>query len=209
MSGNGRHALTIGRGSSITSRVLATSAGKSPLSGVSLLSTNSLHQCTMPTRSCYRVCWANMARRWSSTRSNFAIVRKTSSRTRSSSSCGNARGRKTPSAGCIAWFETAPSSASRTAARRTRHETCIASRCNIWFEPSTDDVLDSKTVIAALDSLRPELREVIVLRIWGQQSFDQIAAVIDKSISTAHRRYETAIETLQQRLCAKPEGAMQ
>src|SRR4051812_8935606 len=81
-------------------------------------------------------------------------------------------------------------SASRASARRVRHETSAAVRRESWFKPSLDDAIDAGVAKAALCLLPIEDREVIVLRIWGGRSFDEIAELIGKSTSTAHRRFE-------------------
>ena len=52
----------------------------------------------------------------------------------------------------------------------------------------------------ALEQLPPEQREVIVARLWGGLSFEQIAAVAGCSASTAFRRYEAGIEALRRLL---------
>ena len=49
-----------------------------------------------------------------------------------------------------------------------------------------------------LKSLPIEEREVVVLRIWGGRSFEEIAELIGKSTSTAHRRFETGLKTLRE-----------
>ena len=89
-------------------------------------------------------------------------------------------------------------SASRAAARRVRHETAAGGNCEPWFKHSLDEVVDAGAAVAALESLPIEDREVIVLRIWGGRSFDEIAELIGKSTSTAHRHFETALDTLRQ-----------
>jgi RNA polymerase sigma-70 factor (ECF subfamily) len=93
-------------------------------------------------------------------------------------------------------------SSSRSAARRARNEALAASRRSSWFVPSDKANLHESNLIAALDALPMDDREVIVLRVWGRRSFDEIAEIIDKSTSTAHRRYETALQRLRQKcLC--------
>jgi RNA polymerase sigma-70 factor (ECF subfamily) len=51
--------------------------------------------------------------------------------------------------------------------------------------------------LAALD---PELREVVVARTWGGLGFEQIAALVGCSTSTAHRRYLAGLAVLRERL---------
>ncbi len=88
-------------------------------------------------------------------------------------------------------------SASRATTRRVRHETRSASRREPWFKPSPEDLIDANTAVAALESLALDEREVVVLRIWGGRSFEEIAELIGKSTSTAHRRFEMGLESLR------------
>jgi RNA polymerase sigma-70 factor (ECF subfamily) len=53
---------------------------------------------------------------------------------------------------------------------------------------------------AALQELRPEQREVIVLHIWGQMTFDETAAALDISPNTAASRYRYGLARLKERL---------
>ena len=45
-----------------------------------------------------------------------------------------------------------------------------------------------------------ELREVLVARIWGQLSFEEIAGLCHISAATAWRRYQAALDALRSRL---------
>ncbi len=88
-------------------------------------------------------------------------------------------------------------SASRAATRRDRHEASAARRRESWFTMSLDETIGADTATAALQLLPIEDREVIVLRIWGGRSFDEIGELIGKSTSTAHRRFEAALHSLR------------
>jgi DNA-directed RNA polymerase specialized sigma24 family protein len=57
--------------------------------------------------------------------------------------------------------------------------------------------------MTALDGLAPEQREVIVAHHWGGLSFEQIAAVVGCSASTAFRRYSAGVEDLRKQLGVK------
>ena len=52
----------------------------------------------------------------------------------------------------------------------------------------------------ALDELSNEKREVVIARIWGGLTFEEIAEVAEISSSEAHRRYEAALASLRKRL---------
>jgi RNA polymerase sigma-70 factor (ECF subfamily) len=51
-----------------------------------------------------------------------------------------------------------------------------------------------------LAELPLEQREVIVARIWGGLTFEDIACVADCSVPTAHRRYHAGLAALRERL---------
>jgi len=89
-------------------------------------------------------------------------------------------------------------SASRTSGRRARHEAASACGRAAWFKPAADDAIDAAAAVAALESLPMEEREVIVLRLWSQLTFEEIAELIGASTSTAHRRYENGLKTLRE-----------
>jgi RNA polymerase sigma factor (sigma-70 family) len=83
--------------------------------------------------------------------------------------------------------------------RRQRRES-LAARPTSWFvEPAVEE-LDAETTVRALERLPAEQREVIVARLWGGLSFEQIASVAGCSASTAFRRYEAGIEALRRLL---------
>jgi RNA polymerase sigma-70 factor (ECF subfamily) len=56
---------------------------------------------------------------------------------------------------------------------------------------------EDREVIAALDRLRPQDREVLTLRLWEEASFDDIAAFIGCSRHAAEQRYGRALRRLR------------
>lgn len=85
------------------------------------------------------------------------------------------------------------------AERRRRHREERVAKFE-WFAEAEVDGLDAESAIAALESLAPENREVIVARLWGGLKFEQIAIASACSVSSAHRRYESGIAALRERL---------
>ena len=89
--------------------------------------------------------------------------------------------------------------AAKTARRRRRRESSAARPVRWFVEPEVDG-LDAGTVVAALQRLPVEQREVIVARHWGELSYEQIADVVGCSASTAFRRYTAGVEDLRKQL---------
>ena len=86
----------------------------------------------------------------------------------------------------------------RAAARRRKREG-RASSTEAWFR-ATDDQLDGREAVRLLGQLALELREVIVARIWGGLTFEEVAQVTGCSLPTAHRRYQAGLIELRERL---------
>jgi RNA polymerase sigma-70 factor (ECF subfamily) len=107
-----------------------------------------------------------------------------------------------PPAQVSAWLyrvvRTGALAAARSAARRWRREG-RASKPEAWFA-AAEDRLDSDEAARALVALPLELREVIVARLWGELTFDEVARLVDCSLPTAHRRYHAGLAELRTRL---------
>jgi RNA polymerase sigma factor (sigma-70 family) len=72
------------------------------------------------------------------------------------------------------------------------------------FDPGHD--LEIAETLAAVEQLDDELREVLVARIWGQLSFEELGKLCGVSTATAFRRYEAALKALQAKLLSKCEN---
>ncbi len=83
--------------------------------------------------------------------------------------------------------------------RRVKRE-AITAKPERWFAESEIEGLDAVAAVAALEALPTELREVIVARLWGGMTLEQVAAIASCSLTTAHRRYEVGIAALRERL---------
>jgi len=68
------------------------------------------------------------------------------------------------------------------------------------------DPLELAETLAALEQLDDELREVLVARIWGQLSLEEVGKLCGLSTATAFRRYQAALETLRSKLEPKFEN---
>jgi len=92
--------------------------------------------------------------------------------------------------------------AGKSERRRAKREQAAA-RPVRWFSEARIDGLDAATAVAALESLDSDQREVIVARLWGGLTLDQVAVSVGCSVSTAHRRFEAGIAALRERLGAE------
>jgi RNA polymerase sigma-70 factor (ECF subfamily) len=104
----------------------------------------------------------------------------------------------------IAWLFTAVRNEAidrlRKAKRRQHHEQRAAAERPIEFTSPPDASLHSAELLEHLDTLPPEQREVVVARIWGGLTFDEIAALVGDSRTTVYRRYGEALDILRQKL---------
>ncbi len=72
-----------------------------------------------------------------------------------------------------------------------------------WFEPSPDESPVERAAMRCLAALPPPQREVVVLKIWHEHTFDEIAQLTGVSPNTAAGRYRYGVEKL--RACLKEE----
>jgi RNA polymerase sigma factor (sigma-70 family) len=91
-------------------------------------------------------------------------------------------------------------SAARASQRRSRHESAAAGVGAAWFVSADDARLDAQAAADALGNLPLEQREVIVARLWGCLSFEEIARLNGKPLSTVHRWYHAGLTALRERL---------
>ena len=86
----------------------------------------------------------------------------------------------------------------RRALSRQKHETEAVRQKTDWF--SEKDALIAKEAAEKLEKLPPEQREVVVLRIWGQLSFDEIAELTQAPKTSVYRMYTESLATLRRQL---------
>lgn len=75
----------------------------------------------------------------------------------------------------------------------------------IWFEPPSRDYAAEQNLRHALRALPEDQREVIVLHIWGELTFSQIAEVLSISANTSASRYRYAIAKLREAMSVKED----
>jgi RNA polymerase sigma-70 factor (ECF subfamily) len=71
-----------------------------------------------------------------------------------------------------------------------------------WFDPAANDDASNREreLQAALAQLPDEQREVVVLKIWGELTFEQVARSLEIPANTAASRYRYGLEALRRRL---------
>ena len=86
----------------------------------------------------------------------------------------------------------------RRDARRARREADAMADAEHSTQPEFDTTNDSQQALAAaLDRLPAEQREVLVMKVWNELTFADIAAVLGISQNTAASRYRYALAALK------------
>lgn len=85
--------------------------------------------------------------------------------------------------------------------RRRRREEARASNELVHLDPA--ERLEMDEVLSQVEALDPDLRQVLIARIWGELSLDDVASICGISTTTAFRRYHSALKVLRSRLEAK------
>jgi RNA polymerase sigma-70 factor, ECF subfamily len=67
-----------------------------------------------------------------------------------------------------------------------------------WLESPSNSTETALALQSALGTLPGEQREVIVLRVWGQMTFEEVAAVVGVSPNTAASRYRYGLAKLNE-----------
>jgi RNA polymerase sigma factor (sigma-70 family) len=77
---------------------------------------------------------------------------------------------------------------------------------SVWFDPPHRDYAAELNLRRALRALPEDQRQMIVLHLWGELTFQQIAEVLEISANTAASRYRYALAKLRESMCVK-EGS--
>jgi RNA polymerase sigma factor (sigma-70 family) len=100
-----------------------------------------------------------------------------------------------------AWLLAATRSAAldllRSDKRRLHRE---SHRPEMAFAEGPADRLEAREVTESLEGLPQRQREAIVLRIWGDLGFAEIAELLGVALSTAHGDYQAGLSALREKL---------
>ena len=72
-----------------------------------------------------------------------------------------------------------------------------------WFSPSARDITGERNLRRALATLPEDQREIVVMHIWGDLTFSQIADLLSISSNTAASRYRYALRKLRDAMSGK------
>lgn len=89
---------------------------------------------------------------------------------------------------------------SRAERRRSDHQRRAAENRSMWFDTTVEVGVDGHELASMLAQLPDLEREIVVARIWGELSFEQISELVERPSSTVHRRYREALKQLGQRM---------
>jgi RNA polymerase sigma factor (sigma-70 family) len=82
----------------------------------------------------------------------------------------------------------------RAGRRREHHERLAAQMRQVQHEPRDDSI---EALSRALTQLNEARREIILAKIWGSLTFEQLATVFNMSRSQVHREYIAALTELR------------
>jgi RNA polymerase sigma-70 factor (ECF subfamily) len=84
---------------------------------------------------------------------------------------------------------------------RQRHVPIESDR--LWFTPPDRDHAAEENLRRALQSLPDDQRQVVILHIWGELTFSQVAEILSISANTAASRYRYALTKLREAMLVK------
>lgn len=73
------------------------------------------------------------------------------------------------------------------------------------FVANPAESLEQSETMAAVEALEASFKEILVARIWGGLSWEEIGQLVGTSPATAFRRYETALKHLRELLVSPTE----
>jgi RNA polymerase sigma-70 factor (ECF subfamily) len=87
--------------------------------------------------------------------------------------------------------------AARGARRRRERETRVAIQRLSAAATTAAGRDEALAVVDAVNKLDADERELVIMRIWGGLSYEEIASALTSSTSNIHRRYQRTLEKLR------------
>lgn len=88
----------------------------------------------------------------------------------------------------------------RSENRRSKYQQLAAEQREPWFIGDPASSMGSSEMESLLADLPTLEREIVVARIWGELSFEQIAELVDRSVSFVYRRYQQTLRDLEKKI---------
>jgi RNA polymerase sigma-70 factor (ECF subfamily) len=92
---------------------------------------------------------------------------------------------------------------SRSENRRQKHQQQASEDKPAWFELDPIAGIQSEELEIYLQQLGPVDREIVVARIWGELTFEQIAELVNRPLSVVYRHYRQSLTFLGQQIDGK------
>jgi RNA polymerase sigma-70 factor (ECF subfamily) len=84
--------------------------------------------------------------------------------------------------------------------RRVRREDAAAPELDVWFDSTVHDRETTMLLEEAVRTLPADLSDVVTLKVWGGQTFAEVAATLGIPQGTAATRYRAALNLLRKSL---------
>ena len=96
----------------------------------------------------------------------------------------------------------------RSIDRRQARENRVAleSPLALSFERTLEQDERKQALLRAVERLPDQQKEVVILKIWGELTFDEIARTLDESLNTVASRYRYALQKLKNLVPEEMEG---
>ncbi|MCH7791429.1 MAG: sigma-70 family RNA polymerase sigma factor [Planctomycetes bacterium] len=91
----------------------------------------------------------------------------------------------------------------RSTARRRRRVASASVHSAKWFHWDEKALIDADAVQGAMSRLSEQTREVLVLRIWAELTFEEISGVIGVSETAAFRRFRSGLAQIKDAMQAQ------
>lgn len=86
----------------------------------------------------------------------------------------------------------------RSEDRRNDRELRVAEDANyVWFDSGVEDRERDRLLQRAMNNISDVYREVVILKVWGELTFAEIAEALDIPANTAASRYRYGLEELR------------
>lgn len=83
-------------------------------------------------------------------------------------------------------------------------QVAIGAAEDLWFEVPDGNQESALALESALRTLPQDQREVVVMHVWAEMTFEEIGGILDISVNTAASRYRYAVLKLRNQMISRP-----